>query len=505
MYERIDTLIRHLSTELYEREQAVRLGLLSALAGESLFLLGRPGTGKSLIARRLQQAFRDAKAFSYLMGRFSTPEEVFGPISIARLRDEDRYERRTTDYLPDADVVFLDEIWKASPPIQNALLTALNERRYRNGSQEINLPLKAFIGASNELPADADESAAFWDRFLVRLVLEPVESGEHFHELLRSRGDAYRDVVPDELRISQEEYDDIQRHVASALLPKPVLELITAVRTDLATGTDESPSIYVSDRRWKKIARLLRASAVLHGRSEVEPVDCAIISECAWNTLEERDRVRAVVREALARHAGSEARSREAAAEIERIRAEIQSLSRVREEQRARVPVLYRDEYYRLVGAPDTETDQILVWHGDVDDLHPNDPAEIDLFYYDARDQLTGSERPEVVRIGDWELEFDGQRLRVETTEQTVVQERTRTPSAEERSALKAHVTELLARVDADVEELLGRQKRLEDVSRQHLFVQYEDIALVTEAIEQTVTRLSEMRVLIRQLEPAES
>lgn len=301
--ERIISLLEEIGRGVYEKDSELRLGMLAALAGESIILLGLPGTAKSMVARRLKDAFKGAKSFEYLMSRFSTPDDIFGPVSISKLKESDTYERATEGYMPTADVVFLDEIWKAGPAIQNTLLTALNEKVFRNGDKEIKLPLKLLIAASNELPAEGEGLEALWDRFLVRCVSHSIKDDQAFLSMILDTNEAIYSDKFKKLQITAKEYTLWQKQIAQVIIDDSVKKSILYIRHHLQHIKDERGeaeyNIYVSDRRWKKAVNLLKTSAFIHGRSETNLADIIVLSYCLWNEPLEIKVVREIVSQSI--------------------------------------------------------------------------------------------------------------------------------------------------------------------------------------------------------------
>lgn len=286
----IRQLVEWMANGVYEKEQIIAMALLCAVAGENIFLLGPPGTAKSLVASRLKDVFSEAKSFDYLMSRFSTPDEIFGPISISRLKNEDKYERLVEGYLPSADVVFLDEIWKAGPSIQNTLLTVINEHIYHNGSITIRTPMKVLIAASYELPAKDEGLEALWDRFLVRMVSNCIVDDNSFINMIRGEKSV---VVSSKPKLIPEElYHHWQTEVAGVSLSDTVRYAILELRKRLSAKDQEDGNqlrYYVSDRRWKKAFRLMQTSAYLNGRVETDLSDFLLLIHCFWNDAECRE------------------------------------------------------------------------------------------------------------------------------------------------------------------------------------------------------------------------
>ncbi|WP_373939209.1 AAA family ATPase [Vibrio kanaloae] len=283
---RITQLLEQIGEGLHEREQILSISLLSTLSGQNTFLFGPPGTAKSLISRRLACAFESQKYYEHLMNRFTTPEEVFGPVSIQELK-QDKYIRKTEGYLPDAEFAFLDEIWKSSPAILNTLLTLINEHVFKNGSEIIKAPIRSVIGASNEVPQENQGLDALYDRFITRLMVPPIVLEDNFNLLLNAKPSTSEPNVDKELKVSLSELNQWNEAIHNVELSNDTLLVIKYIRNEISEKNEEL-GLYVSDRRWQKAANLLKASAFFNERNYTNLTDTILLKHCLWTSPENR-------------------------------------------------------------------------------------------------------------------------------------------------------------------------------------------------------------------------
>lgn len=260
--------------------------VLALLAGEHALLLGPPGTGKSLLIRVLTQMV-GAKTFSWLMNPFTTPEDVLGPVSFSGLQ-QDRYQRVFTDKLPEAEIAFLDEIWKATV-IHNTLLTILNEREVHDGGGAHKIPLHSMFCASNELPQSGQGLEAIYDRVLLRYMVRELTASEMVHVMLHPVPETVAQVVTmADVKAAQSEVRQVQ-------MPEAAVELLGAVRVAL-----EAEGITASTRRYIQSVKLLRGAAWLDGDIAVSGDHFGVLADVFWRRPEERAKVVEVVNKTAA-------------------------------------------------------------------------------------------------------------------------------------------------------------------------------------------------------------
>jgi len=291
-HKHLNAAVARVKDGLVERGEDARLVVLAMIANEHILLLGKPGTGKSILGLRLAKLC-DGTFFQRLLTRFTTPEELFGPLSLKSL-ENDEYRRVTSGFLPTADIAFLDEIFKANSAILNTLLTILNERKFDNGGSRESCPMRCVVGASNELP-DSEELIALYDRFLIRKEVIKV-SDQGVLELLSMSNPGESSCISD----SDQGCDiplvgdldgiieSLSLAVESIVMDDDACELMRDMRSSLL----ESHDIEISDRRLVKAARLLKISAASDGRKKVDTVDFLLLQHCFWNEPSQRAAIR---------------------------------------------------------------------------------------------------------------------------------------------------------------------------------------------------------------------
>jgi MoxR-like ATPase len=275
---RLRRVAEQLDQQYLGKSEVIRLLLIAIVAREHVIVIGPPGTAKSALIRSLA-ALLDARYFEYLLTRFTEPNELFGPVDIQAFR-EGSYRRKIDGMLPEAELVFLDEIFKSNSAILNSLLTLLNERQFNTGGQTIQCPILSVFGASNEVPADESLQALF-DRFLLRIRSDNLEA-YHFNELL--------------LRGIQHERDRLVGRPRSSLVAgKELTSLATQLAQKLSFSEEflssykglvfqiRAEGVSVSDRRVVKLLKLFAASALLDGRERADQGDLFVLKHI-WNS-----------------------------------------------------------------------------------------------------------------------------------------------------------------------------------------------------------------------------
>ncbi|HEY3817914.1 MAG TPA: AAA family ATPase [Polyangiaceae bacterium] len=321
---RLAQLARGLQERFLGKDEVIRLLIVAAIAGEHAVLIGPPGTAKSALIRTFARLIQ-ANYFEYLLTRFTEPNEIFGPVDISAFR-EGRYERRTEGMLPEAEIVFLDEVFKSNSAILNALLTLLNERRYTSGGHVLRCPLLSAFGASNEVPGD-ETLTAIYDRFILRIRNDNLDA-YHFQDLLQ------KGVEHEVLQITD---TPIQPVVAARELAELQRGLLQRTRFSEEFFSQykgivfqiRAEGVSLSDRRVVKILKLFAASAYLDGRPHPDAGDLFVLKH-VWNNEDQAQILEAIVTPVLEAHYREHPQARRVgaagvgiealAAEIDRVR-----------------------------------------------------------------------------------------------------------------------------------------------------------------------------------------
>lgn len=282
---KLQELRKALKANFYERDEVVDGMLTALLAEENVFLLGKPGTAKSGLCSALCKSLQ-GNYFSWLVGKFTKPEELFGPYSLKSL-EEGKYIRNVQGKMPEADVAFLDEIFKGSSAILNSLLSILNERTFFNDGQQ-DVPLKIAFGASNEIP-ESEELAALYDRFAVRFVVERIHQDGNAEDLLkRAAGSAQSQEVP---QVDQGELETARRQAKEVAMNDDMINVMIKLRREI-----EGEGFYVSDRKWVQCISIVKAHAHLNERTQVEEDDFDVLGHVLWTNPDDIKSIRKVIR-----------------------------------------------------------------------------------------------------------------------------------------------------------------------------------------------------------------
>lgn len=284
-FEKLLKVKEALNSKFFEREKEVEALLVALLAQQHMLLIGPAGTAKSALSVELAKIVEGTNYFQWLLTRFTTPEELFGPLSLKEL-EQGVYKRNTANKLPEAHLAFCDEIFKANSAILNSLLALINERIFYNNGSPVQTPIMTIVGASNEYPEEDEGLEALFDRFLLRFEVDYIAEDQNFVAMMKGNGQETEmpSITLDELR-------NFQFYTEMVDIPDEIFTTLSTIRNEL-----KDEGIRPSDRRFKQSLRLLQAKALIDQRQKVKLEDILLLENTLWENADQKEIVSEIVK-----------------------------------------------------------------------------------------------------------------------------------------------------------------------------------------------------------------
>jgi MoxR-like ATPase len=284
--EKLQQLREQLQNVYLDRSEAIDLIMVGLLAKMHIFLGGKPGTGKTELAKAVSDAITGTTFFHYLMTKTTVAEEVLGAPDLAELQ-KGKFVRDTEAMLPEAHLALMDEIGKANSIVRNSALGLMNEREFLNGKTKLQSPLITMIGCSNEL-LDGEEDGAFWDRLSLRYMVDYLGDEDLRILLLRKTGNIAAPRITTMLSLA--ELEQMQTAVKNVTFPAPVIDSLIDLQREL-----KKENLIVSTRKYVQIVTILKAYAYLQEEAEVSEDSFEILNHVIWNHPREQALIRKIV------------------------------------------------------------------------------------------------------------------------------------------------------------------------------------------------------------------
>lgn len=328
----------YMHTYNVEREEPIELLGLCLLGGIDCLFLGDPGTGKTWMLELLLMLIDGVDEddfFSTLVFKETPADDVLGPRDLPSLK-QGVIKRITDGYLPSSVLAYIDEVFKASPTLLNALLDLYANRVLKVGKDRIDAKqLLMIVSSSNELP-DREDLNAFRDRYGLTYFVQPVRTPEgrvrvmEIQDEIQAGGNVMD--LTNAPSLALDNITKMRAEVARIVIPRPIMETMNE-----AEEKWESAGHGPSQRRVGQMLKALKARAWTQGRGEVLRSDMTVCQHMAWNHPDHFESARNIVLEFASTSAREARRIREALepfqTKLEELRAQVNNASPVDKQQ----------------------------------------------------------------------------------------------------------------------------------------------------------------------------